>query len=153
MLHWMIFLCVLVIDGVAILFYSVLLHSIPWFSISKFIYHVNITYHLPFTVWIMDCLPCAQNGAPKFWNPTIYQRPPIMDYSGYHMGASINRGPQNRPKYIMVLIIGTTKMGPLIFGSKSRSGPWPAAQGGVSVTRPPSGSWSPRPALRPTRTS
>ena len=30
------------------------------------------------------------------------------------MGASINRGPQNRPKYIMVLIIGTTKLGPLI---------------------------------------
>ena len=33
------------------------------------------------------------------------------------MGASINRGPQNRPKYIMVLIIGTTKMGPLICGN------------------------------------
>ena len=33
------------------------------------------------------------------------------------MGASINRGPQNKPKYIMVLIIGTTKMGPLIFGN------------------------------------
>ena len=31
------------------------------------------------------------------------------------MGASINRGPQNRPKYSMVLIIGATKMGPLIF--------------------------------------
>ena len=30
------------------------------------------------------------------------------------MGASINRGPQNRHKYIMVLIIGATKMGPLI---------------------------------------
>ena len=33
------------------------------------------------------------------------------------MGASTNRGPKNRPKYIMVLIIGTTKMGPLIFGN------------------------------------
>ena len=33
------------------------------------------------------------------------------------MGASINRGPQNRPKYIMVLVIGTTKMGPLICGN------------------------------------
>ena len=33
------------------------------------------------------------------------------------MGASINRGPQNRPKYIMVLIIGATKMGPLICGN------------------------------------
>ena len=32
-------------------------------------------------------------------------------------GASINRGPQNRPKYIMVLTIGATKMGPLIFGN------------------------------------
>ena len=33
------------------------------------------------------------------------------------MGASINRGPKNRPKYIMVLIIGTAKMGPLICGN------------------------------------
>ena len=28
----------------------------------------------------------------------------------------MNRGPQNTPKYILVLIIGATKMGPLIFG-------------------------------------
>ena len=34
-----------------------------------------------------------------------------------NMGASINRGPKNRPKYIMVLNIGTTKMGPLIYGN------------------------------------
>ena len=33
------------------------------------------------------------------------------------LGASINRGPQNKSKYIMVLIIGTTKMGPLICGN------------------------------------
>ena len=33
------------------------------------------------------------------------------------MGGSINRGPQNRPKYIMVPIIETTKKGPLIFGN------------------------------------
>ena len=39
-------------------------------------------------------------------------------YGIYYMGASINRGPQNRPKYIMVLIIGATKMGPLIFGKQ-----------------------------------
>ena len=38
-----------------------------------------------------------------------------------HMGASINKGPQNRPKYIMVLIIGTTKMGPLICGNSHMS--------------------------------
>ena len=37
-----------------------------------------------------------------------------------HMGASINRGPQNKPKYIMVFIIGTTKMGPLICGNSHR---------------------------------
>ena len=29
----------------------------------------------------------------------------------------MNRGPQNRPKYFRVLIIGATKMGPLIFGN------------------------------------
>ena len=29
---------------------------------------------------------------------------------GDHMGTSINRGPQNRPQYIMVLIVRTTKM-------------------------------------------
>ena len=34
-----------------------------------------------------------------------------------YMGASINTGPQNRPKYIMILIIGTTTMGPLICGN------------------------------------
>ena len=34
-----------------------------------------------------------------------------------HMGASINRGPQNRPKCTMILPIGTTKMGPPIFGN------------------------------------
>ena len=33
-----------------------------------------------------------------------------------HMGASINRGPQNRPKYIMVLIIGTTKTAIYLIG-------------------------------------
>ena len=33
------------------------------------------------------------------------------------MGASINRGPQNRPKYLMVLMGRTTKMGPLICGN------------------------------------
>ena len=37
------------------------------------------------------------------------------------MGASINRGPQNKPKYTMLLIIGTTKMGPLIFGNPHMS--------------------------------
>ena len=34
-----------------------------------------------------------------------------------NMWASMNRGPQNRPKYIRVLIIGATKMGPLIFAN------------------------------------
>ena len=39
---------------------------------------------------------------------------------GTNIWASINRGPQNRPKYIMVLILGPysrAKMGPLIFGN------------------------------------
>ena len=35
----------------------------------------------------------------------------------YYKGASINRGPQNSPKYTMILVIGTTKMGPLISGN------------------------------------
>ena len=39
-----------------------------------------------------------------------------------HLGASINGGPQKRPKYILVLDIGATKMGPLIFGN-SHLGP------------------------------
>ena len=34
----------------------------------------------------------------------------------WYMGASINWGLQNGPKYILVLIIGTSKMGPLIVG-------------------------------------
>ena len=33
------------------------------------------------------------------------------------MGASINRGPKNKPKYLMVLVVGSTKMRPLIFGN------------------------------------
>ena len=35
----------------------------------------------------------------------------------HDLGASINSGPQNRPKYMMVLIIGATRMGSLIFGN------------------------------------
>ena len=33
------------------------------------------------------------------------------------MGVSINRGPPNRPKYTMILTIGTTKIGPLVLGN------------------------------------
>ena len=40
-----------------------------------------------------------------------------------YMGASINRGPQNRPKYIMALMKGTTKMGPLILETAKRGFP------------------------------
>ena len=48
------------------------------------------------------------------------------------MGASINRGPQNRPKYIMVLIIGTTKTGPQILGNShvAVSASWGSFKGG-----------------------
>ena len=42
----------------------------------------------------------------------------VLNHGQYHfevdfkyLWASINRGPQNRPKYIMVLIVGATKMG------------------------------------------
>ena len=55
--------------------------------------------HIPSSVrTILDLSKMAQDNGP---------------YTAY-MGASI---PQNRPKYSMVLIIGTTKMGPLIFGN------------------------------------
>ena len=47
----------------------------------------------------------------------IYPRATRVGPLFLEMGASINRGPQNKPKYIMVLIIGITKEGPLIFGS------------------------------------
>ena len=33
------------------------------------------------------------------------------------MGVSNNKGPQNRPQYVMILIIRTPKEGPLIFGT------------------------------------
>ena len=42
---------------------------------------------------------------------------PHLRHCNCHLGASINRGPQDRPKYIMVRIIGATKMGPLILGN------------------------------------
>ena len=46
-------------------------------------------------------------------------------------GASINRGPQNRPQYIMGLIIGTTKMGPPI----SRKSQMNFISGGLWIRR------------------
>ena len=33
------------------------------------------------------------------------------------MNVSINRGPQNGPKYALSLILGAPKMGPLMFGN------------------------------------
>ena len=56
-----------------------------------------------------------------------------------HMGASINRGPQNRPKYIMVLTIGTTKMGPLICGSSHMQCSKAATARGLGSLRRPNG--------------
>ena len=39
------------------------------------------------------------------------------------MGGSIKTGPQNRPKYTVILTIGTTKMGPLVLGHSHMSAP------------------------------
>ena len=40
-----------------------------------------------------------------------------------HVGISRNGGPKNRPQYIMLLLIGASEKGPLIFGDPPEVGP------------------------------
>ena len=43
--------------------------------------------------------------------------PILLGSAWFCMGISISRGAQIRPKYIMILITGTTKIGPLIWAT------------------------------------
>ena len=47
----------------------------------------------------------------------LYEQSPQSSMPGYYMVDSQNRGPQCRPQYTIILIIGTPKMIPIILGN------------------------------------
>ena len=83
----------------------------------------------------------SPNGDPKFMKPpySMYYLPHTgycISNMIYHMGGSINRGPQNRPKYTMIAIIGTTKMGPRVLGYQAPKF-WKPPFGSSQIRSPP----------------
>ena len=59
----------------------------------------------------------------KFSEKVVHDESGILTGLGYYMRASINRGPQNRPQYIVILTKRAPKKGPLILGKPQRSLP------------------------------